>query len=179
MGLFDVSPTTTASGRIRELVRRIAVDVFDATEVEIPIPGFTVFTDRKLDDPLAGLRAALLLRNVGEAQLYEYARTARAAGRSWDEVAKALDLSTDGLGSAGETAFDWLVVGRVPEPDPEDVRSFRTPSAYWRCGSCDQLITDDGPFESHPDDQEGGHARGCARHLKDIAAWRERTGRTD
>ncbi|WP_226367839.1 hypothetical protein [Pseudonocardia sp. ICBG162] len=176
MSAFDVSPTTTASGRIRELLRRIAVEAFGSTETEVPIPGFTVFTDRRLDDPFAGIGAALLMRTVAEGQLYEYARAARAAGRSWDDIGAALDLPSGEYRPVGEQAFDWLVCGRVPDSEPEGVRSWRTPSAYWRCPSCDGVVTDHGPCGSHPDDIESGHTDGCARHRADIAAWTARTG---
>ncbi|MEU8495007.1 hypothetical protein [Pseudonocardia alni] len=172
---FRVTESGQAAGRIRELVRRIAVEVFGATETEVPIPGFTVFTDRKLDDPLPGVRAALLMRSVSEAQLYDYARSARAAGRSWDEIGAVLGLPTGGV-PVGEAAFDWLVCGRVPDPEREGIRSFRTPSAFWRCSTCGEQVTDDGPFESHPTDNETGHADSCARHRADLAAWAELTG---
>lgn len=178
MSTSDMTPTRTASGRIQELVRRIAVEVFGTTEIEVPIPGFTIFTDRKLDDPLAGLRAAVLMRGVAEAQLYDYARTARAAGRSWDEIGAVLGLPT-GDAPLGDVAFDWLVCGRAPDPDSEGVRSFRTPSAYWRCITCDAQVTDDGPFESHPGDNETGHTDTCARHRAEVTAWAQRTGWTD
>ncbi|MCM3846324.1 hypothetical protein ND486_08980 [Pseudonocardia sp. DR1-2] len=175
---FRVSKSGQAAGRIRELVRRIAVEVFGTTEVEVLIPGFTVFTDQKLDDPLAGVRAALLMRSVAEAQLYDYARSSRAAGRSWDEIGAVLSLPTGGA-PVGEAAFDWLVCGRVPDPEREGIRSFRTPSAFWRCSTCGEQVTDDGPFESHPTDNETGHADSCARHRADVAAWVELTGVED
>ncbi|MEK6467324.1 hypothetical protein [Pseudonocardia alni] len=102
--MFKVTESEQAAGRIRELIRRIAVEVFGTTETEVPIPGFTNFTDRKPDDPLAGIRAALLMRSVAEGQLYDYARSARAAGRSWDEIGAVLGLATDGV-PIGEAAF--------------------------------------------------------------------------
>lgn len=178
MSTSDMTPTRAASGRIRELVRRIAVEVFDTTEVEVPIPGFTVFTNRRLDDPLAGLRVALLMRGVAEAQLYDYARTACAVGRSWGEIGAILCLPT-GNAPVGEVAFDWLVCGRAPDPDREGARSFRTPSAYWHCTTCAAQVTDDGPFESHPGDNETGHTDTSTRHQAEVTAWAQRTGRTD
>lgn len=173
MSSFDASPKQQAAGRMREMVRRVAVEAFDAREVEVPIPGFTVLTDHALTDPLAGVRAALFLRNVAEGQLYDYARAARAAGRSWDEIGDALDLPEAEYRSRGEEAFVWLVEGREPEPDSPPL--YRTPSVYWRCSTCGQQVTDRGPFESHPSDNESGHAEGCTRHTGDVAAWTERT----
>ncbi len=169
---FRVTESGQASGRIRELVRRIAVEVFGTSETEVPIPGFTAFTDRKLDDPLAGIRAALLMRSVAEAQLYDYARSARAAGKSWVEIGAVLSLPTGGV-PVGEAAFDWLVCGRVPDPERDGIRSFRTPSAYWRCSTCGEQVTDNGPFEGHPGNCEDGHAKGCLRHRAEVQAWND------
>ena len=170
--MFRASESGQAAGRIRELVRRIAVEVFGTTETEVPIPGFTIFTDRKLDDPLAGVRAALLMRSVAETQLYDYARSARGAGRSWDEIGAVLSLPTGGV-PVGEAAFDWLVCGRVPDPERDGIRSFRTPSAYWRCSTCDGLVTDHGPFEGNPANSEDGHTKGCTRHRAEVQAWND------
>lgn len=175
---FMVSESGQAAGRIRELVRRIAVEVFDTTEVEVPIPGYTVLTDRRLDDPLAGIRAALLMRGVADAQLYDYSRTARADGRSWDDIGAALGLPSESA-PVGEAAFDWLVCGRSPASEEEGGWSWRTPSAYWRCTTCDAQVTDNGPFESHPADNETGHTEFCARHRAEVAAWAARTGWED
>lgn len=180
MAGFDVSPHERAVTRLRGVVREVAVEAFGARIVEASIPGFAVLTDRRLDDPLAGVRAALLARTVAEGQMYAHARDARAAGRSWDEIGAALDLPALEFTSRAETAFGWLVEGREPDPEPEALPSFRTPSAYWRCGTCDQQVTDHGPSESsHPDDIESGHSTGCTRHAADIAAGQQRTGWED
>lgn len=174
MSTFSVSPKQTAAGRMREMARRVAVDAFGAREIEVPIPGFTVFMDRQLDDPTIGVRSALFLRNVAESQIYEYAKAARAAGRSWDEIGEALELPDYDFESRGAVAFRWLVEGCEPDPEPEGLPSLRTPCLWWRCGTCDQQVTDRGPFESHPDDNEFGHAAGCARHRADVGAWQAR-----
>lgn len=180
MAGFDRSPTERAVRRLRDVVREVAVEAFEARIVEAPIPGFQVLTDRRLDDPLAGVRAALLARTVAEGQMFVHARDARAAGRSWDEVGAALDLPAHEFSSRAEAAFGWLVEGREPDSEPDGLPSFRTPSAWWRCGTCDQQVTDHGPSESsHPDDSESGHATGCARHAGDVAAWQQRTGWED
>lgn len=176
MAAFDMSPKKLSAGRVRDLIREVAGSVFGAQVVEVPIPGFSVFTDRQLDDPLAGARAALFVRNVGKSQVIEYARAARAAGRSWDEIGAALELPEREFTSRGEATFLWLVEGCEPESDPDALPSFRTPATRWRCGTCEQPVTDHGPFESHPDDNEPGHALDCARHSGDVDAWRVRVG---
>ncbi|ALE82468.1 hypothetical protein [Pseudonocardia sp. HH130629-09] len=180
MAEFGQSPRQTAAEQARHLVRRIAVDVFGASVVETPIPGFTVITDRALDDPLGGVRAALLLRGVAGSQLYDHARAARSAGRSWDEIGAALELPDYEFDSRAEVTFAWLVEGREPAPAHRDpVPVFHPPSSSWRCGTCAALVTDRGPYESHPDDNETGHASDCTRHIAAIAAWKTRTGWED
>lgn len=176
MAEFGRSPRETAADQLRQLVRRVAVEVFDGRVVEKPIHGFTVITDTALKDPLTGVRAALLLRRVIEGHLQHQAREARAAGRSWDEVGAALDLPDYEFDSRAEVTFAWLVEGREPEPETEALPTFRAPSTRWRCGTCDQPITDHGPYGAHPDDGESGHAEECDRHRANVAAWATRTG---
>jgi hypothetical protein len=44
-------------------------------------------------------------------------------------------------------------------------------SFYYTCPACAQAISGRGPYESHPEDNEQGHADGCARLAADAAAW--------
>ena len=91
-----------------------------------------------------------------------YAEQARGAGRSWDDVAEALGIeATEDGEPRDEQAYLLLIEGR---PLPADEPSwFHRPTARWTCTSCGQRITDHGPFESHPDDVEHGHAEICTR----------------
>ncbi|MBC3191689.1 hypothetical protein H7X46_11515 [Pseudonocardia sp. C8] len=163
-----------ARSRIRQLTEHVAETIFGGAVVEVPIPGFTVFADRRLADPMTGLRAAELLRRVLAAEVDEYARACRGVGRTWDEVGEALGVP------AGQdrpvVTFEWIVDGRPPGPD-EDILLAAPPSAsWWRCTSCHQPVRDSGPYDADPDDSEDGHAEDCARHRSDIAAFRARVG---
>ena len=166
--------------RVRSLVWAGAVEVSDTVRREDPIEGFRLLTRSRLDDPRAGIRAALLVRQVAAGQLYQQANEARAVGWSWEEIGEALELPGTEVGAdrpRGEAAFEWLIEGREPEPlDRDGVRLFRQSAASWRCGSCGAQVIDRGPFESHPDDNESGHAEDCPRHRAAIAAWRAATG---
>lgn len=161
--------------RVRELVLAAAVEVFSAVRSEVPVEGFRLLTESRLDDPLAAVRAADLLARVAEAQRTDHARAARASGRSWDEIGEALDLPVDGDRPRDEAAFEWLIEGRAPNATGPDHLSFRTPTTWWRCSACGQQVSDRGPYESHPDDNEHGHADGCPRRVAAIGAWRTRT----
>ncbi|WP_433756331.1 hypothetical protein [Nocardia sp. CA-135398] len=44
----------------------------------------------------------------------------------------------------------------------------------WTCTSCDERVTDRGPYEGHPADNETGHATDCPRHQREILAYRTR-----
>ncbi|GAA4536938.1 hypothetical protein GCM10023175_04520 [Pseudonocardia xishanensis] len=161
--------------RLESLAFEIAAEEFDGEIVVEPIPGYQMLTRQRLVDPLPGVRAARALASAARGLLVEQVRDARAAGRSWDEVGEALELS-DGTTDdpRAEAAFAEVVEGRRAEPT---WHSFRTPSTYWRCRSCGELVTDYGPIgSSHPDDQESGHATTCTRHQAALARWRADTG---
>ena len=162
-------------GRLERLAFDIAVESFDGQVVDEPIEGYQMLTRRRLVEPLPGVRAARALANNARTLLVEHARAARASGCSWDEVGEALGLSDGATDEPrAEAAFAEIVSGRRSE---DYWPSFRAPSTYWRCGSCEELVTDYGPTDSsHPEDQESGHAATCARHEAALAAWRERTG---
>lgn len=170
-----MEPATRAGFDARDLVRRVAVEVFGAAAVEVPVAGFDLFTRRGLDEPLAGVKAARLVSDVAAGALREWALVARGAGRGWGEVAGALELdeSEDGA-SAAEVAWLWLVEHRPPPP--RGSAGLQAPSAVWTCTTCRGRVRDRGPFDSHPADCEQGHELGCARHAAEVAAWQERTG---
>jgi hypothetical protein len=161
--------------RLRTLVEEVAVEQFDGQVVVEPIEGYRILTRRRLVDPMPRVRAAGVLRAAARRVLVDAVVAARAAGRSWDEIGKALGLPDDG-GPVGEVAFALVVERREPERARE---LFRVPSMSWRCGSCGELVSDRGPFVSHLVDNESGHAEDCGRHLAEVRVWRELTGWED
>jgi hypothetical protein len=50
--------------------------------------------------------------------------------------------------------------------------AFNGPSFTWRCPACDRVVSDRGPYDGHPDDNQPGHADGCARLADEIDRWR-------
>lgn len=157
--------------RVQELVLSAAVEVFGAQRSEEPIEGFRILTRTVLDDPTAAVQAAGLVAAIAARKRIEFAEQGRAAGLSWDEIGEALDVSEDGARGRGESTFEWLIEGRAPEPPgPEGL--YGVPMTWWRCGTCDAQISDRGPFESHPDDNETGHTPDCTRHQAALTAHR-------
>jgi hypothetical protein len=132
-----------------------------ATAFDHPVPA----------DYLQGMRTALQTARMAEGIARDWAREARGAGRSWSDVAEVLGrMLPDGEDPAIE-AFVWV----APTPSMR----FDRVTVGWRCSTCDQMITDHGPYESHPVDNESGHADGCARQAAEVAAWKIRAGWDD
>ena len=169
----EVTPQERAAWELRNAIRRAAHEVYGAEVVEEPVEGYRVLTKPRLDDPLAGVRAAVLARDVAEGQMLEYAEQARDAGRSWDEVAGAVGIeAAEDDQPRAEQAYLLLIEGRrLPTAEPSSW--WHRPAARWTCTSCGQRVTDHGPFESHPDDVEEGHADSCARRLASLTAYHE------
>lgn len=163
---------------VRAAIWRAAAGVFGAVASREPIEGYRVLTAAVLDDPLCGVRAALMAHRVAAGLMREWAETARAAGASWDDVAAALDLTGNehGYESAGAVAFRWLVERRDPAADRDLFAGRWTPAARWTCGACGERISDRGPFEPHPDDNEAGHHYTCARQTAAVRAYETERG---
>ena len=165
----ELTPRERSAWELRNTIRRVAHDVRGAEIAEEPVEGYRVLTTKTLDDPLAGVRAAVLARDVAEGQMLTYAEEARGTGRSWDEVAEVAEAlrieSTEDDAPRAEQAYLLLVEGR-PLPVAEPPSWWHRPAARWTCTSCGQRVTDHGPFESHPDDVEQGHVSSCGTALR-------------
>ncbi len=170
MSGFEVSPQQRAVWELQTAIELVARDVHGAQIVQVPIDGMQRVTKPMLDDPLAGVRAALLARNVAVAQMRAYAEQARGAGHSWDDVAEALGIeATEDDEPRAEQAYRLLIEGR---PLPIDEPSwFHRPKAWWTCTTCGQQVADHGPFESNPDDIEQGHTDSCSRRATNLDVY--------
>lgn len=169
MSALDVSRREQAASLTREHVRRVATVAFDAVEQHEPIEGFHGLARPVLDEPLAGVRAGRLVAEVASGQLRDWALRALGAGRTWDEVGLALELSPEPDGpTRAELAWDWLIEHRPPTPASAAQGS---PSAIWKCTTCRERVRDTGPFDSHPDDREAGHLDDCTRRTAALDAW--------
>ncbi len=160
--------TSAASDAYRAVlasVRRLAEA--EGTEIrELPVwPG--AFSTMRYAEPLAGIRAARTLARAAERAVGDYVKHARRDGISWQETGEALGLAENGQ----RTGYDLAVRAFEYITDAEHHDRFDTLSFYWTCPACEQGIGDRGPYESHPEDNEHGHAEGCTRLAADIAAW--------
>jgi hypothetical protein len=169
MTRYDISPSARAALAVRDQIRSAACEIYGATTVETAVEGFSFMTRTEIDDPLAGIRAAVTTRNAATAEIRTYAEQARGAGRTWEEIAEALGLAADQFDEPRcELAFALIAENR-PLPFRE---SFHRLDAWWQCGSCGERVRDHGPFDGHPANNESGHAPSCRRHAAEIAAAR-------
>lgn len=143
-----------AAWSLRSAIQVVAREVFGAQMVTRHVPGLS--TPLQDVEPIAGVRAAVFARDVAAAAVRQYAKQARGAGHSWDDIAQGLGLD------------------RVNGPRTRAQRAYlHLAAAHWRCTSCGALVTDRGPFKAAPDANEKGHATGCARHAAEMATYRQ------
>jgi len=116
-------------------------------------------------EPLAGIRAAQILERTAARVIGDYVRHAREAGIGWREIGEALGLAEHGE----RTGYDLAVAAYEHAAGTPDL--WNHVSFSYTCPACAQAISDRGPYESHPEDNEQGHADGCARLAADVAAW--------
>jgi hypothetical protein len=118
-----------------------------------------------------GIEAARLAAAFARREMLRFAAKARGEGTPWSGLAQPLGLSTepDWRGRPAEQAAFELVAGY-------DERSYATPSVGWDCVSCGAWVTDRGPYNGCPADDETGHAGDCRRHRAEIAAWETQYG---
>jgi hypothetical protein len=165
------------AGRMRDLLIELAVNGCGATRREDPIEGFQLLTHTRLEPETAGIQAAKLLGDVSERLIRTWAENARATGYSWDAIGEALGLLAEGQTfNRAEAAFDF-VAGERPLPvNGISVRRMRIvqPEVRYRCGTCDRMATDRGPWEGNPEEELSGHREDCTLYADLYRAWRAR-----
>ena len=159
--------TDTASNAYWRM-RQAAIEIAEAGGAEVherPMFPGAISVSRYVE-PLAGLKAAEILADTAARIRREYTQHARAEGITWLQIAQALSLGQDADGKSG---YDLAVAAFEHfegQPDLWNQSNF-----HYHCGSCGEWITDRGPYESHPEDNESGHAADCARLAAELAAW--------
>lgn len=116
--------------------------------------------------PMAGFMAARHVRKLAEGHMYRYVAELRGHGAySWQHIADLLEIPWTGEYSRVERAFE-LTAAAVGHNS-----TWSGPRIYWYCDSCDQHITDRGPYNGHPVDNESGHADDCRRVARETADY--------
>jgi hypothetical protein len=117
-------------------------------------------------EPGAGMHYARMVADAAHHAEHSYIGHAREHGMTWQQIGQALNLG----GRAQQRGAPLAEVAFEHATGAEHVRPFETLVFTWRCQSCGQYISDHGPYNTHPDDNERGHADGCERHTAAIAA---------
>jgi len=156
---------------LRRHVQSMATAAGAAT-IERPVwpgsPSTTTYAE-----PLAGLREAVTLQGSAGRVIEDYARYARTEGASWQEIGEALGLGEEAKErqrSAAELAYEQIV--GIPD-------LWSQANMYWPCPACGQTVTDRGPYESHPVDNEHGHTDDCTRMAGEVAGWQAEQDRRE
>ena len=154
----------------REICRAVARMVAEAAgraltplrTTELTWPGINTVQP----EPVAQVEAAHALEAVAHAHIENLIRLAREAGRSWHEIGDALDLHRQAIAAGepfAEVAFDYALERQVGKS---------VHRLTWTCPACRQLITDHGPFEELPDNEQG-RTDHHARRAAELTEWHE------
>lgn len=164
--------STTASSTVDMSTVRQIVD--RAVKAAVPADQMTTRKIRPESDygfpeprPLAGLQAALSVARLAQNQAYTFAKGLRGEGSSWDEIADLLEIPWSQDYVRREQAFE-LVAGPVSKTSYDRY-------VFFTCGGprgCGERVTDRGPYNGYPSDNEDGHAEGCRRLAAEIDAYR-------
>lgn len=120
--------------------------------------------------PLQAIEAAVFTRNVAAGRARHYAQRARGDGHGWDVIGEALGLTEQAKHEQrgrGELAFE-MVAGAPP-------MRFDRVTCHWTCSTCGEFVTDNGPYNPHPEDQEEGHAADCSRFRQAVSEYEATT----
>lgn len=157
-------PAVQARHRVLDAVKALvpACDI-----VELPaFPGAA--TTWPTPAPMAGFNAARQVVALAEQEVHKYAVQLRGEGLSWRDLADLMEIPWSEEYSRPERTFE-LVAG----PDDGSAWS-RGPTVSWHCGGpdgCGERITDRGPYNGYPSDDQDGHDSRCHRLEAEINAY--------
>lgn len=162
---------TDAASNAYWRMRQATIEIAKAGGAQIrerpPFPGsISVY---QYAEPLAGIQAAEILAGSAARIRREYAEAARGEGIGWQQIGQALGLDQ---GDDAKSGYDLGVAAFEFFAGPPDL--WREANFHYRCASCQDYITDRGPYESCPEDNERGHCDACPQFAAEVAAWQAR-----
>jgi len=160
------------AGVDRLIAEQVAASDPEAFETRPIFPGAT--STERAPRPLSAVAAAVRVADMAAGRARELAAKARGDGATWSEVADAAGLQPDPNRSRAEAAFEWAA-----GPPPGGWSWSWETSVGWDCRACGRWVTDRGPYNPPPDDNESGHAADCPRHRAAVAAYEARRDDTD
>lgn len=158
-----------ARAAIGTLIVRLVGDA-DGEIRERPLRPGGAFMTREAE-PAAGIRAALAVQQAARNTVCSYIAAARSDGQAWSQIGDVLresgaiteaDLTDDSAYYVAIAAFEYAA-------GPAGM--FREPTFVWTCPACGNGISDHGPYDSNPQDNQRGHAAACTRQRDEITAY--------
>ena len=115
------------------------------------------------DDALARVEVERRLELEARRRFVQAVAEARAEGHSWEQIVNHVP----GLGPAhgAEASEQLFEVVSVPGS------RFGEDHVTWRCGDCDGLVLDRGPYGGHPAETEPGHREDCGRLAAEVSQY--------
>lgn len=166
---WDTTMTGTA---VKTLISRTAADAGAEMRGRPAWPGAVSNTIRE-PEPLAGIRAALAVQQAVKAAVRNYISTARSDGLPWHQIGDLL-REAGAIGDS-ELAEDdspyYVAVAAFEYAASWSADLFRDPTFGWTCQSCGHRITDRGPYDSNPLDNQSGHGAGCSGLEAELATY--------
>jgi hypothetical protein len=156
---------TRARWRLQGLALDLASEAFGDSAVERHARYDRDQLPEHAPAPLAGVWAAHQLSRCARGEIISHVRRAREAGHSWVEISRTLEFKPEDGRTAAEAAYEHMT-GSAASWSPH------RPSFVWRCAACVCVISDRGPYERHPGDNESGHAEDCSRLAAEVKRWR-------
>jgi hypothetical protein len=156
---------TRARWQLQALVLELAREAFGDSAVERRARYDGDQFSEHAPTPLAGAWAAHQLWRCARGEMVSQVRRAREAGHSWEEIGRTLAFKPDADRTVAEATFEQMTGSAAPW-------SPHCPSFVWRCAACVRVISDRGPYERHPADNESGHSEDCVRLAGEVERWR-------
>ena len=106
------------------------------------------------DDALASVEVERRLELEARRGFGQAVAEARAEGFTWERIAARVPGLARHGAEAVEVLFELVAVPGVGANGDH---------LSWRCGDCDGMVLDRGPYGGHPADAEPGHREECGR----------------
>jgi hypothetical protein len=117
-------------------------------------------------EPLAAIGASLTMEGFARQVKHQSAKRAREAGITWLAIGEVIKGELTGDDLDGYTlavrAYEYFT-------GPPDI--WHQPIFSWTCPACGQHVSDRGPYEGNPLDNEQGHAEDCTSLAAEVTAW--------
>lgn len=161
-----------ADGAIKTLINRLGTDAGAEMRERPAYPGSVNHMIRE-PEPMAGIRAALTAQQAAKAAVRNYISTARSDGLPWHQIGDLLReagaIGDSELADGGSPYY--VAVAAFEYAASWSAGMFSDPKFGWDCRECGRRITDRGPYDSNPLDNQSGHGAGCSRLEAELAKY--------